>query len=126
MKIAVPTRDEHVDAHFGHCAYYTVFSIDDQNRIAGSELIASPQGCGCKSNIAEILMNEGVKVMLAGNMGDGALYTLARFGIDVVRGCDGPVEEVVNAWLKGQVLDSGLGCEHHHHHHEKGENHSCH
>lgn len=116
MKIAVPTRNDQVDAHFGHCAYYTVFSIDEKNQITGSELIASPQGCGCKSNIAEILMNEGVKLMLAGNMGDGALYTLARFGIEVVRGCSGPVEEVAKAWLQGNLQDSGEGCEHHQHH----------
>ena len=27
MKIAVPTRDGHIDDHFGHCAYYTIFEV---------------------------------------------------------------------------------------------------
>ena len=26
-KVAVPTRDGVVDDHFGHCAYYTIFTI---------------------------------------------------------------------------------------------------
>ena len=29
MKIAVPTRDGHIDDHFGHCAYYTIFDEFD-------------------------------------------------------------------------------------------------
>ena len=29
MKIAVPTRDNMVDNHFGHCAYYTIYTIED-------------------------------------------------------------------------------------------------
>lgn len=116
MKIAIPTRNDFVDAHFGHCEYYTVFTIDEQKQIKDSELIASPQGCGCKSNIAEILEKEGVSLMLAGNMGDGALFTLARFNIEVIRGCSGNVKEVAEAYLKGELDDSGIGCEHHQHH----------
>lgn len=122
MKIAIPTRDEEVDTHFGHCAYYTVFTIGGDNKITELELIASPEGCGCKSNIAEILKNEGVKLMLAGTMGDGALQTLNRSDIDVIRGCSGNVEDVVKAYLKGEITDSGIGCEHHHDH--SGE-HNC-
>ena len=29
MKIAVPTRDERVDDHFGHCDHYTIFTIEN-------------------------------------------------------------------------------------------------
>ncbi len=122
MKIAIPTRDDEVDAHFGHCAYYTVFNINDEKKVTGSELIASPQGCGCKSNIAEILRNEGVSTMLAGNMGEGALQILNHFDIQVIRGCTGSVKEVVEAYLNGSLTDSGIGCEHHHNH---SGDHSC-
>ena len=30
-KIAIPTREGMVDDHFGHCAYYTVVTLDEQN-----------------------------------------------------------------------------------------------
>ena len=30
--IAIPTRDGMVDDHFGHCAYYTVVTLDEQIR----------------------------------------------------------------------------------------------
>ena len=55
MKIAVPTRENVVDDHFGHCAYYTLFTVDDDKNITNIETLPSPQGCGCKSNIASVL-----------------------------------------------------------------------
>ena len=70
MKIAVPTRDGAVDSHFGHCAYFTVFTVNDQKQITGRETLPAPQGCGCKSGVATVLHDMGVEVMLAGNMGD--------------------------------------------------------
>jgi predicted Fe-Mo cluster-binding NifX family protein len=117
MKIAVPTRqDKTVDAHFGHCEFFTVFTVNDDKTIAETEIVSSPQECGCKSNIAEVLHNQGVSVMLAGNIGGGAINVLSGWGIAVVRGCDGNVTDVVNAFLRGEVMDSGVTCEHHDHH----------
>ncbi len=112
LKIAVPTRDGVVDDHFGHCAYYTVYTVVNQ-MIVGSETLPSPQGCGCKSNIASVLEDMGVKVMLAGNMGQGAKNVLERHNIAVIRGCSGPVDELVKNYLEGKVSDSGEGCGHH-------------
>jgi len=54
--------------------------------------------------------------MLAGNIGGGAINVLVGWGIAVVRGCEGNVTEVVKAFLRGEVMDSGITCEHHHHH----------
>lgn len=52
MKIAIPTKENVVDNHFGHCEYYTILTVGQDNQILSSETIPSPQGCGCKSNIA--------------------------------------------------------------------------
>ena len=112
LKVAVPTRDGVVDDHFGHCAYYTVYTVINQ-MVVGSETLPSPQGCGCKSNIASVLEEMGVKVMLVGNMGQGAKNVLERHNIAVIRGCSGPVEELVKNYLEGKVSDSGEGCGHH-------------
>ena len=112
MKIAVPTRDGHIDDHFGHCAYYTIFEVENREIIATSRL-DSPEGCGCKSGIAADMERMGIEVMLAGNMGDGARAVLAKSGIKAVRGCSGAVEEVVARYLAGEITDSGEHCDHH-------------
>jgi predicted Fe-Mo cluster-binding NifX family protein len=115
MKIALPSNQNQVDEHFGHCEYFTVFTIDDQNNIRSQETITPPPGCGCKSNIAQTLAQMGVTYMLAGNMGQGAVNILGSNGIQVLRGCSGNVKDVVESWLKGAVKDSGLACTQHEH-----------
>lgn len=125
MKIAVPTRANIVDSHFGHCETYTVFTVNESNQIIQRESIPSPQGCGCKSNIASVLQDKGVTIMLAGNMGNGALNVLNTHNIKVYRGCSGSVEDVVKSYLSGDISDSGIGCSHHgDEEHECGDHHS--
>lgn len=123
FKVAVPTRNNVVDEHFGHCEAYTIFTVDYNKNIVNSELMYAPQGCGCKSNIAEILKNTGVTVMLAANMGGGALNILNAHNIEVYRGCSGDVNQLINSFLEGQIADSGIGC---HQHEQHSDGHSCH
>lgn len=128
MKIAVPTRENQIDSHFGHCDHYTIFTIDN-NQVVNTELLPSPQGCGCKSGVAADLQRLGVSVMLAGNMGEGAKFTLESHNIQVVRGCAGPVNAVVEAFLAGNIADSGIGCTSHDEGHQCGHHdpsHGCH
>lgn len=112
MKIAVPTREGRVDDHFGHCDHYTIFTIEGKEVVATEEL-PSPQGCGCKSNIASVLAEMGVEVMLAGNMGEGAKNKLSASGIRVIRGCSGPIDTLIKTYLTGFIFDSGITCDHH-------------
>lgn len=116
MKIALPSRQNNIDDHFGHCDYFTVYTVDKSKKeILGSETVKSPEGCGCKSNIAKTLSDMGVKVMLAGNMGEGAVRVLNNSGIEVLRGCSGDVKSVALKWLEGTLVDSGDSCREHEH-----------
>lgn len=112
QKVAVPSRNGQVDAHFGHCEYFTVYHIANGG-IAEERRVDSPKDCGCKSDIASILAADGVSLMLAGNMGDGAVRVLQANGIQVVRGASGPTRSVVEAWLAGALRDSGVACAEH-------------
>jgi predicted Fe-Mo cluster-binding NifX family protein len=122
-KIAIPTRGNMVDNHFGHCEMYTVITADDNSNITNKEILPSPQGCGCKSDIAAVLQQIGVRVMLAGGIGEGAINVLKSHGIDVIRGCSGDVDTIAKQYLKGKLVDSGISCFQHEYHH--GEGHSC-
>lgn len=115
MKLALPAREGIIDAHFGHCEYYLVYTVENDS-IVSEEKVVSPQGCGCKSNIASTLAAMGVTLMLAGNMGDGAVRVLSGQGIRVVRGCSGSLRAVAESWLAGTLKDSGETC----HAHESG------
>jgi predicted Fe-Mo cluster-binding NifX family protein len=124
MKIAVPVTDENqVDSHFGHCESYNVFTISEKNEITSVKNVESPQGCGCKSNIASVLASDDVTIMLAGGIGGGAINVLNNSGIEVIRGCTGDASEVVKLYLSGLIEDSGSSCHQHETHHEKGNEH---
>ena len=124
MKIAVPvTKDNFIDGHFGHCESYGVYTITEFNEISEIINVESPEGCGCKSDIASVLASGGVSVMLAGGIGGGAINVLNNSGIEVIRGCSGNATEVVKLYLSGLVKDSGSSCQAHEDHHQHG--HQC-
>ena len=123
MKIAIPTRENRVDDHFGHCEYYTIISVSPEKQIEKLEYYQAPQGCGCKSDVASILANMGVEILLAGNMGQGAVNKISAAGIRVYRGCSGNVEQIAHSFLREEIKDSGMSCDHHHHGHD--HNHVC-
>lgn len=112
-KLSIPTREGMVDDHFGHCAYYTVVTLGDHDEVIATERLDSPEGCGCKSNIASVMQEMGITLMLAGNMGMGAYNKLTAHGIAVVRGCHGKVDDVLRAYLKGELTDSLESCDYH-------------
>jgi Uncharacterized conserved protein len=122
MKIAVPTRENIVDDHFGHCEFYTIFEVKD-NAVVSKQTLPSPQGCGCKSGIAVDLRKMGVGLMLAGNMGEGAKNVLNNNSIRVIRGCSGNVDQLVDDYINGKLSDSGISCAAHSGNHVCSHNH---
>lgn len=121
-KIAIPTNGAVVDDHFGHCQFYTIYTLHSDNSILKKEIMPSPEGCGCKSDIASVLKNMGVSIMLAGNMGEGAVNKLNEAGLKVYRGFSGDTRVVTESYLKGNK-GSDILCSHNKGNHEG--DHSC-
>ncbi len=113
MKIAVPTRDGMVDAHFGHCAYFSVFAVED-GKIVAEDRLEAPEECGCKSGIAGELARKGVTKLVAGNIGEGAVRVLSSFGIETLRGASGTTRSAVEDYLAGTPFAGGANCRDHH------------
>ena len=120
MKIAVPTVGDQVDQHFGHCEKYSIFTVDGK-AIVGEEYMESSAGCGCKSNMASVLAANGVKILIAGGIGSGAVNVLANNGIKTIKGAAGTVRNAVELFLQGELVDSGDICQSHTH----DPNHVC-
>ena len=116
MKIAIPTKENQVDNHFGNCELYTIVDVSDNKQITNIESFKPPLGCGCKSELAQILKNMGVTTMLAGNMGVGAVHKILDVGIDLYRGCSGDVKVLAEEFLNDKIKDLGSNCDHHHDH----------
>lgn len=126
MKIAIPvTNENQVDDHFGHCEFYIIATLANDKTIESVQELKAGEGCGCKSDIAQVLATMGVTVLLAGGIGNGAINVLNKAGIDVIRGCSGNVDALLQKYSKGLVLDNGLSCQEHDNHHSGEGLHVC-
>ncbi len=113
MKVAIPARNGNVDNHFGHCESFRIYELDDSKNILAESSMKSPESCGCKSDLASDLAKEGVNLMLAGGIGQGAINKLQLAGIQVLAGFSGSLESALNQWRSGFYRTEIDVCNHH-------------
>ena len=116
MKIAVTYENGKVFQHFGKTESFKIYEVED-NQIVSSEVISS-NGSG-HGALAGLLAEQGIDVLICGGIGGGAQAALADAGIELCAGAQGDTDQAVEAYLKGELVSSGVNCEHH------GEGHSC-
>ena len=118
MKIAVTYDNGNVFQHFGKTENFKVYEVED-DKVVSSEVIGS-NGTG-HGALAGLLAEQGINVLICGGIGEGAQTALTEAGIEMVAGAQGNTDDVVEAYLKGELVSTGANCDHHHHE----EGHSC-
>ena len=129
MKIAVTYDNGNIFQHLGRTERFKVYEVED-GKIVSSEVIGS-DGIG-HGALAGLLAGNAIQVLICGGLGGGALNALRNAGIEVCAGASGSADEAVEAYLRGDLVDSGANCDHHHHEegeccggHHDGEDHEC-
>ena len=117
MKIAVTYDDGNVFQHFGRTEFFKVYETED-GKVVSSEVISS-NGVG-HGALAGVLAEQSVDVLICGGIGEGAQAALKEAGVELCAGAEGNTDQVVEAYLKGELVSAGANCDHHH-----GEEHSC-
>ena len=127
MKIAATYDNGNIFQHFGKTEFFKVYEVED-NKVVSSEVIGS-NGTG-HGALAGLLAEQGISVLICGGIGGGAQSALAEAGIELCSGAQGDADTAVDAYLKGELVSTGVNCDHHHHedghscgNHENG--HSC-
>ena len=118
MKIAVTYDNGEVFQHFGRTENFKVYEVEN-NQVVSSEVIGS-NGIG-HGALAGLLAEEDIEVLICGGNGGGAQNALSEAGITLVAGAAGNTDEVVESYLKGELVSTGANCNHHDHE----EGHSC-
>ena len=116
MKIAVTYDNGKIFQHFGHTESFKVYEVED-GRILSSEVIGS--GGSGHGALAALLRNHAIDVLICGGIGGGAQAALAENGIELCAGASGDADAAVEAYLRGELVNTGANCSHH------GEGHSC-
>ena len=119
MKIAVSTDYGNVSAHFGRCASYTIYDINESNILAKEEI---PNPGHEPGFLPQFLSEKGVQCIIAGGMGPRAQALFAKKNIETVIGVQGAVDDVIKKYLD-QELEAGTDlCDHG----EEGAGHDAH
>ena len=116
MKIAVTYENGEVFQHFGHTEQFKVYETDGKTILSSEILGADGSGHGA---LAQLLGRHDISVLICGGIGGGAQNALAECGIELCAGASGSADEAVEAYLRGELINTGANCDHH-----SGE-HSC-
>lgn len=114
MKIATTHRNNEIFEHFGKSTQFKIYEAED-GKIVSSKVIATM--ASGHDALSHLLDTFGVKVLLCGGIGPGAINALEASGVEVLPGCSGNCDEVVEKYLNGTLERA----ENFHAHHD----HSC-
>lgn len=109
MKICIPTignkgMDDVVGEHFGRVPTYTVVDLD-KNEV--KIIPNTSHHMGGHGDPPEIMLKEGVNVMICQGLGRRAINMFEGFGIDVYIGAYGTVKDAVDAFKQGKLQKAG-------------------
>lgn len=114
MKIAVTYEDGNVFQHFGRTENFKVYEVED-GKVVSAEVMGS-DGVGHEA-LAWLLKDSGIDALICGGMGQGAQDALAEAGIEVCAGASGDADAAVEAFLRDELVNTGVNCDHHDHEH---------
>lgn len=118
MKIAVAAEGKKVTEHFGHCVNFMLYDTEN-GKILKEESVENP---GHKPGfLPNFLADRGVKVVISGGMGQGAVDIFNERDVEVITGASGDARTAVERYLKGELKSTGSVCHEHQHHDECGE-----
>lgn len=110
MKFAVPTLNNELTAHFGHCEKFAIIETDNSTVIK-EEFVSPP--VHQPGVYPRFLADMGVDVIIAGGMGQKAQNLFAANNIQVCIGvAEGSPRELVESYLENKLTTGQNLCDH--------------
>ncbi len=109
ITLAISCDGEMVSSHFGRCEKYLIFKIREGEVIEKEEILNPGHQPGF---LPQFLKQKGVNVLIAGGAGPRAQDLLQDLGIEFILGVSGNVNEVLTAYLNGELKPGQSQCEH--------------
>ena len=114
MRIAIPYYMGKIFQHFGHAPQFKVYELE--NRQVLMEMVVEVEEQG-HTAVAGLLQSMDVRVVICGNIGEGAMNALQQAGIMFYGGVTGEADDAITALIEGGLkYDPDIKCEAHEHH----------
>lgn len=109
MKICITAQgkdvESQVDPRFGRCQNFIVVDTETGEARAMDNTNKDGMG-GVGIQSGQMMAENGVKVVLTGNVGPNAFQTLTAAGIEIITGVSGKVEDAIEKYKKGEYTSS--------------------
>jgi len=100
LKIVICTESGNVAQHFGRAPWFTFITIDN-NKVIEKEALPNPGHT--VGSIPQFINEQGATCMITGGIGHRAIGFFNQYGIEVIRGVIGSVDDTI-----GKILDGTL------------------
>ena len=109
-KIAIPTENGNLCAHFGHCEKFVIYETEGDKIIKGEFITPPPHEPGSHPRF---LRDLGVNIIIAGGMGNRAQNLFTQNDIEVYYGVQAQdLKDLVRTCISNE-LKSGVNlCDH--------------
>jgi predicted Fe-Mo cluster-binding NifX family protein len=109
-RIAVPTENGRLCAHFGHCQTFSIFDVDDHTISEQISLVPPPHEPGV---LPAWIAQQGVTDVIAGGMGQRAIQLFNGHHVNVFVGA--PMkspQELAEDLINGKLAAGANYCDH--------------
>lgn len=110
MRIAIPVGDgqkgleNETFEHFGHAPYFLLVDIDDK-KVVNIKALKNPYADEhAPGQVPKLLSENNVKILICRGVGRRAMEIFRQLGIEVIRGAQGKAGQVIEAYLKGELI----------------------
>lgn len=101
MRIAVTTDGNNVSSRLGKTLKFRIFEVlRGQSK---GQVLVDVSACGGHEALTYILKNEGVDVLLCGEITEKMRADLEKYGIKVIPGLRGNIHALLKAYVKGHL-----------------------
>lgn len=120
MKIAIPIMDNDgiksiISEHFGHAEYFAFIDIFDNNydlKIVKNPMVDSHS----PGQIPNYMKEKAVDTMIVRGIGGRAIQFFSDLGISIYRGASGNIEDIVEKFISGNIVDKDYEVKDKHYH----------
>ena len=103
MKVAFPVWEERVSPVLDTASKLLIINFEDQREASREEVLMDEQGLSLKSLR---IQSQKVDELICGAVSRPFARMLAASGIQVIQGISGRIEDVLVAYLKGELSNS--------------------
>lgn len=107
MKIAISTDSGQVSEHFGRCPQFTIVEINN-GEVVKKEVIDNPGHS--TGSLPKYFRDTSIDQVIAGGAGFRAKQFFDEFGIKLITGVRGTVDDAIEKFLEGQLEGTDSTC----------------